>query len=236
MCGRFFLKTPLQDISALFGLPLNGRLAPRYNIAPGQPILALRKNEREERELSVLQWGLVPAWRKEMPDRPMINARIETVLEKPSFRAAYRHRRCLIPASGFFEWRDGPSPKQPYLIRVKDAPVVAFAGLWECWSGPAGDNLLEGAAILTKPANPAITHIHHRMPVILTPDEFPLWMGDDLPDPEIVFHLPGYPDAAFESFTVSRHVSNARHDDPGCIEPADTAPVQQPPPRQPGLF
>ena len=236
MCGRYFLKTPLQDIAALFGVPLEGRLEPRYNIAPSQPILALRKNEREEEELSVLQWGLVPAWRKEAPEKPMINARVETVLDKPSFRAAYRHRRCLIPASGFFEWQDGPAPKQPWLIRVKDTSAIAFAGIWERWAGPGGDNMLEGAAILTKPANAAITHIHHRMPVILTPNEFPLWMGDQMPDPEMIFHLAGYPNNAFETIPVSRHVSNARNDDARCVEPVALRKTEPDVPEQPSLF
>ena len=222
MCGRYSLTSPGEAMARLFGVAM-GEHAPRYNIAPSQGILVARAapdGEAGAREAAVLRWGLVPSWAKD-PDigNRMINARAETVAEKPSFRAAFRRRRCLVPATGFYEWRVASGPKQPYHIGMADGGPFAMAGLWEHWTGPDGA-AVETCAILTTEANELLRPIHARMPVIVAPGDFDLWLDPELTMPELLAPLlRPFDAAAMAARAVSRHVNNVRNDDPACLEP-----------------
>jgi len=215
MCGRYFLEASLDEIEAAVG-PLASavKLARRYNIAPEQPIPVVRNDALGERRLALLRWGLVPAW-SQGPDSKysMINARAETVAEKPAYRAAMRYRRCLIPASGFYEWHPtGRGHKQPYVIRRADHGLLLFAGIWEHWMGADGSEL-ESCSIIVTDANEAVRPVHERMPVILEPKDFALWLdrghqhtADLLPllkpcDPQLL-----------EVYRVSREVNNPQQE------------------------
>jgi putative SOS response-associated peptidase YedK len=176
MCGRFACSEIPRPLADAFGLTAPDDLPARRNIAPSMPVAALiRDEESAAPAFGWLQWGLVPFWAKDRSiGRRTFNARAETVHEKPSFRAAFRHRRCLIPADGFYEWKREGKRKVPHVITLTDAPMV-FAGLWETWSGP-GEEILQSCTILTTEANDAVRPIHDRMPVILRPDDWDLWM------------------------------------------------------------
>jgi putative SOS response-associated peptidase YedK len=219
MCGRFSQFHSWEEVHAylnIFGAARN--LPARYNIAPTQDAAVVRFG-RDGRGLDFLRWGLVPAWAKDdsLAAR-MINARAETVAEKPSFRAAYRQRRCLVPADGFYEWRGPKGAKQPYRILAPGGGLFAFAGLWERWEKGGGEPL-ESFTIITCEANAKLQALHHRMPVILDPADFDRWLAPDLAANEVQALLRPAPDAAVEFHPVSRHVNNARNDDPACIEP-----------------
>ncbi len=232
MCGRYMMTSPIEALRHMFTLQTGLNLAARYNVAPMQPIPIIRlggDDEWQGRGLTLAQWGLVPHWMKELPTgRPMINARVETVAEKPFFRGAFAHHRCLIPANGFYEWQVQDSgPKQPYLIHLKGEsealPLFAFAGLSEMWTGQefarGGENALESAAILTTSANATIAPLHHRMPVILRPEDYGLWLGEeDVPPKEILSRLTPYADADFAFHPVSRRVNAVANDDAALIE------------------
>lgn len=217
MCGRFYLDTPPQQLADYFDLPVLPELAPRYNIAPGQQILAVRNGERG-REWISLRWGLIPFWAKdEKIGYRTINARAETVDIKPAFRAAFRYRRCLIPASGFFEWQANAGRKQPYCIHPTHQPVLAFAGLYEHWQGEAGETI-DSCTILVTGANVTIAPVHDRMPLILGSDDFCSWL-----DPmrqttaSIKPLLKPLSDVDLGLHPVSLHVNNPRNDDRSCI-------------------
>lgn len=170
MCGRFLLTSPVESLGRLFGFPERPNLAPRYNIAPTQAVAAVRSDpEVAGPHLVLLRWGLVPFWAKSRDiGARMINARAETLAEKPAFRAALRHRRCLILADGFYEWqRRGDGTKQPYVIQRRDLAPFAFAGLWENWDDKDQAVTLETCSIVTTEANDDLRPVHHRMPVIL---------------------------------------------------------------------
>ena len=179
MCGRFALYITLEELADYFGLPEPpAHFAPRYNIAPTQPVGIVRINARtQEREWALALWGLIPSWSKDpsMGVR-MINARAETVEEKPSFRAAFKRRRCILPASGFYEWKKMNGGKRPYFITSASNEPLGLAGLWESWSGPNGEEL-ESCTILTTDANEAVADLHDRMPVILAPEDYDEWLG-----------------------------------------------------------
>ena len=227
MCGRFTQIFSWQDVHAyasLLSAPVD--LSARYNLAPGQHAAVIR-DAGAGRELAMLRWGLIPGWAKS-PDigYRTINARSETVRLKPAFRAAYRARRCAIPADGFYEWARRGSRKQPYLVTRGDAPLMLLAGLWERWRNPIGETSKPGAAqagevletftILTTAANETMARVHHRMPVLLDPDTLTPWLaGEEMPlepcHPEILTIRP-----------VSTHVNNARNDDLGCVRPLPT--------------
>ncbi len=193
MCGRFVIELSPDLVTKFFGLTEVPDLPPRYNVAPTQPVPVIREAADGSRRLSLMRWGLVPAWAKE-PGEGLINARCETVNEKPSFRQAFRQRRCIIPASGFYEWSKVDGRKVPYYVRMADGAPMPFAGLWEAWRSPEGQ-VLETCAILTTAANATVAPIHDRMPVILHPDEFGLWLDRQVHDAErltaLVCPVPG---------------------------------------------
>jgi putative SOS response-associated peptidase YedK len=233
MCGRFTLTDPDADLAVQFNLPEIPDMAPRYNIAPTQPVAAVRIGAgTETRELVLLRWGLIPFWAKDLKiGARMINARSETVAEKPAFRAAFRKRRCLVVADGFYEWQKQNGAKQPFLIRLQDAQPFAFAGLWEHWKGP-DDTVVESCTLLTTQPNALLKPIHNRMPVILHPRDYDLWL-----DPEVqeagslrqLFHP--YPPDDMDAYPVSRWVNSPANDDPRCILPQSETGDQ----RLPGL-
>ena len=223
MCGRFAQASSPEAIAELFHLPIEAAPAfrPRYNLAPTQPALALRRHPHSGRkELIFLTWGLIPAWAKDpaMGSR-LINARAETLAEKPAFRAAFRRRRCLIPADGFYEWRKTGAGKQPYFIARKDGRPMALAGLWEHWESPDG-SVIESFTIITTEPNELVSALHDRMPAILPEDAFELWLA---PDADLnalrELLLTPYPAAMLKAWPVSGLVNSPANDDPGLIEP-----------------
>ncbi len=220
MCGRFTLSTPTANLAKLFDLDSVPNLEPRYNIAPTQAVLAVRSTrEGLGRELALMRWGLIPSWSKDPAiGSSLINARSETVAEKPSFRTAFKRRRCLIPADGFFEWQKQERAKQPYFIGLADRQPFAFAGLWEHWEGADG-SVLDTCTILTTTANATIRPLHDRMPVILDPADYTTWL-DAATHPDYLFHLlHPYPAEAMITYPVSTLVNNVANDVPACIQP-----------------
>ncbi len=229
MCGRFSIFTPEEALRQLFdygGVPRN--LAPRYNIAPTQDVPLVRVAADRRREMIMAHWGLIPAWSKDRSAAArMINARAETVAEKPSFRSAFRKRRCLIPADGFYEWRQEGDIKQPYRIAFVDDAPFAFAGLWEHWPGSSkepddgSDNApVDSCTILTTEANAQLAAIHTRMPVILDPADYAAWLDvENTPIEAAQALLRSDVHEGMRIYRVSRYVSNPRNDGPKCIEP-----------------
>ncbi len=215
MCARYTLRTRRVQLEALFG-HLDADLQPRFNIAPSQPVLAYRPDAEGKPHGAMLRWGLIPSWAQdEKISHKLINARSETIAEKPSFRSAVKHRRrCLLPADGFYEWRTIGKKKQPLHITRPDGEPFAFAGLWETWDGPAGE--VESCTILTTAANPFMAGLHDRMPVIFTgADEFERWLNDEVID-DLLRPLP---DGMLAMREVNDIVNNPRHEDPRCVEP-----------------
>jgi len=221
MCGRFSLDTTLEDLYIALKIKTRINIAARYNIAPGQPILVLRNHPvRVAREYQHLGWGLIPGWMKQAPTTgTMINARAETVAEKPTFRSALQHRRCLIPADGYYEWKSMQGRKQPYYFHLKDGTPFCFAGLWERWQPTEGEPV-QSCAIITTGANALGADIHHRMPVILPRDDYARWLAPGITAPsEVLPLLQPYPPEAMSVYPVSTLVNNARVDEPRCITP-----------------
>ncbi len=221
MCGRFHLLATAEQVAALYGVAVT-QLMPRYNIAPTQPIAAVRHSRTGGRELTYFHWGLIPSWSKDTKFASrMINARSETAHEKPSFRAAYKRRRCLIPVTGFYEWQKVASGKQPMCITAADAQngsLLSFAGLWEHWQSADGSEI-ESATILTGAPNELMTPIHNRMPIFIEPDDFDLWLDASAPLPAVQSLLRCYPAEKLRAYPVSTHVNTPRNDDPTCIAP-----------------
>ena len=219
MCGRFSLAALPDTLASHFGLTAVPVLAPRYNIAPSQDIAVVRQGA-EGRECSLLHWGLVPAWSKEPKTKySTINARAETVAERPAYRAAFRHRRCLIPATGFYEWQQRGDAKIPHYIRLQGGGLFAFAGLWEHWQH--ADRSLDSCALIVTAANKLMAPIHARMPVILAPEQYAAWLDPANTDrQQLTSMLVPYPAAAMEAWPVSRRVNNPRNDSADCLEPA----------------
>jgi putative SOS response-associated peptidase YedK len=218
MCGRYTLSTPAGRLAEEFQLDSTVEIPPSYNVAPTQQVAAVLEDEGGRR-LEMLRWGLVPSW----ADDPeigvrMINARSETAPEKPSFRRAFRGRRCLIPADGFYEWKREDGGKQPYYFRMQDGRPFAFAGLWESWE--KGDGDLRTCAILTTRASSVLQGIHDRMPVILPRDAYNAWLDPDADREELGELMIPYPGADLETYPVSRFVNSPRNNDERCIEPA----------------
>lgn len=220
MCGRFTLLTPGESLAVQFELPAAPQLAPRYNIAPTQPVAAVRVDDAGRRELTHLHWGLIPAWSKDpgMGAR-MINARSETVAEKPAFRAAFKYRRCLIPADGFYEWQKLNGKKQPIYIRAQDGGVLAIAGIWERWTSPDGSEI-ESCSLLTTDPNELLQPIHNRMPVIIAPADYDAWLDPKVQRPEVLQPLlRSYPAALMTAYPVTPLVNSPFNDTPDCIWP-----------------
>lgn len=228
MCGRFTLTTSLADIELHFGLlpaplPFKEMYRPRFNVAPGQNILTVVAVGAAElsRELRWHRWGLIPPWAKEPSiGYRMINARSETVAEKPSFRNAFRRRRCLVPADGFYEWRPEGRRKIPYRFRLRDGSLFALAGLWETWTPPDGGEPITSCTVLTTDANDVVAPVHHRMPVIIPPDHYDTWLDPEEEPEALQALLSPYPPDAMEGYAVSPEVNSARNDYPELIEPA----------------
>ena len=268
MCGRFTLTQSSSAIATEFHTDVSFAIEPRYNIAPTQPVLVIvGDSQREKRQATHVSWGLIPSWAKDLQrNRPMINARAETVAEKPSFRAAFRRRRCLIPANGFYEWKkdtnasnvstssksskaastskaskSAKAPKQPFYIQPQSPPslhlpqhlssvhlpseeqklanpcLFAFAGIWDHWQSSDGSDLYS-CAILTMPANEAMKPIHHRMPVILTPNNYEQWLT--LSNTDMQPFMESTKAIALRLTPVSPRINNPRFDSPECLTPA----------------
>jgi putative SOS response-associated peptidase YedK len=229
MCGRYRLSTHPHALYEQFALELvnpdEREVPPRYNIAPTQPVLAVRLRPDGRRELVHLHWGLIPHWAKEPSiGNRMINARSETVGEKPSFRNALRRRRCLIPADGFYEWqKQGRGPKLPFDVSRRDGAPFAFAGLWEHWQGPNGEEI-ESCAILTTAANDLMRPIHDRMPVIIFPEDYDAWLALDEQKPEALAPLLATRDwPEMQARPIATIVNNVRNEGPQCLTPAQAA-------------
>lgn len=222
MCGRFVLMTLGRDLAERFELAEEPSPAPRYNIAPTQPIAVVRCGDPDvsTRRLDLLRWGLVPFWSKDPSSGPpLINARAETAAKKPAFRAAFRHRRCLIPADGFYEWKRDSGRKQPYFISMADGKLLAFAGLWEHWEDPA-DRVIESCTILTTDANEIVQPIHDRMPVILNPRDYNVWLDKRIETPDKLQHLLSpYPGREMTLRQVHPGMNKASYDSADCIAP-----------------
>jgi putative SOS response-associated peptidase YedK len=221
MCGRFTMATPGNTIAEIFELAEVPQLAPRYNIAPTQAVAAVRVDTAGRRELAMLHWGLIPSWAKEaaMGVR-MINARAETLAEKPAFRVPFRQRRCLIVADGFFEWRKLEVHKQPYFICLRDRSPFAFAGLWEHWA-PPGVEAVESCTIITTTPNELVEPLHDRMPAILGRDDYERWLDPTSRETErLQTLLRPYPGSLMMVHSVGLRINNPGFDDPSCIAPA----------------
>jgi putative SOS response-associated peptidase YedK len=221
MCGRFALYSDLLTLARRFGADAPPELHPRYNVAPSQNIPIVRE-EDGKRRFALVRWGFVPSWAKEInTGYSTINARAETVASKPMFRSAYRHRRCLIPADGFYEWQVIPDSKtkQPWFIVLRDREPMAFAGLWEVWHGPEGVTV-ESCSIIVTDANALMRPIHDRMPVILAPDDWGVWLEPDAKDAQALQNLlKPYPTEDMTAWPVSTKVNNPRHESVECLEP-----------------
>ena len=212
MCGRFTLRTPAERLAEEFEVEEMPEIEARYNIAPTQSVLSVRQTP-DGREARMLKWGLVPSWAKDssMGNR-LINARSETVEEKPAFRRAFKKRRCLIPADGFYEWMGVSGPKQPYLIEMRDERPFGLAGLWEKWAGEEG-RVIETCAILTTAANEVMRVIHDRMPVILDSDEYELWLDEDERKQDLRLKLlRPYGASEMRAYPVSLRINSPRHE------------------------
>jgi putative SOS response-associated peptidase YedK len=221
MCGRYSLKTPVEHLSEKFQFPEVIPLKPRYNIAPSQVVAVVRLlPDDRERKLAMLRWGLIPAWAKEPAKaRQPINAKSETVAELPTFRVVFRQRRCLIPADGFYEWKQEGGRKQPVYICMKDREPFAFAGLWERWVGEE-DEFIESCTILTTEPNELLEPIHNRMPVILDPNDYELWLDPDVEEvSRLTPLLHPFPPEQMTYYMVNLRVNNPRNDDALCVEP-----------------
>jgi putative SOS response-associated peptidase YedK len=219
MCARYVITSPAAAVRALFAYDELPNFPPRYNVAPTQPIPIVRLLDGK-RSYALVRWGFLPAWVKDPRTFSLlINARGESVLHKPAFRNAMRRRRCLIPADGFYEWSDG-TPRRPYFVRPKAGGPIAFAGLWETWTGPNGEEV-DTAAIVTTRANRTLAPIHDRMPVIVPPDAFNLWLDCTADDATMAAALmvPA-PDALLEAYPVSTAVNRADNDSPELVAPA----------------
>jgi putative SOS response-associated peptidase YedK len=219
VCGRFTSSAPGDIVAQTFGLATTPALAPRYNLAPRQPVPAVRVLEAQRR-LDHLVWGLIPAWASDaaIGDR-LINARAETAAEKPAFRAALRSRRCLIVADGFYEWARRDGGKQPYLVRFRDGRPFGLGGLWEVWRG-AGEPL-ETCTILTTTPNDVVAPLHDRMPVIIPPESYRTWLDPGTGELAVLGPLMApFPAGEMTAIAVSHRVGNPANDDPSCTAPA----------------
>jgi putative SOS response-associated peptidase YedK len=218
MCGRFVTIIPPNELAKIFAhIEANCSIEPRYNVAPSQQVAVVRSTG-DNNILSLMKWGLVPSWSKDTKIAShTINARSETVAEKPAFRHAIKYQRCIIPTSGFYEWMHAEQYKQPYFIQLSNHAPMCFAGIWESWKAP--DNaLLETFSILTTTSNSLIEPMHERMPVILRPDDFSFWLNRTMHDPQELQHLyQPFPADLMSAYKVPDLVNNPKFDSPACI-------------------
>jgi len=219
MCGRFALATEKKVLEMLYDLELRGELTPRYNIAPSQEILGLRlSSETGKKEPAYFKWGLVPFWADDPAiGNRLINARAETAPQKPSFRTAFKKRRLLIPATGFFEWKKQEGAKQPFYICRNDGQPFSLAGLWERWE--KGEDILETCTILTTEPNDLVAELHNRMPVIIPRDDYGRWLDPAAEQADLVELLGPYPPEELTAYPVSTRVNSPGQDRPELLEP-----------------
>ena len=219
MCGRYVLTITGKVLAGAFGVDQVPEVEPRYNIAPTQRAPVVRGDEGRRR-MDLVRWGLIPPWAKDPSiGQRLINARAETAAAKPSFRNAIRRRRCLVPADGFYEWQRTPAGKQPWLIRMADGWPFAMAGLWEIWR-PRDGEPLETFTILTTEPNEVVAPLHDRMPVILPPGSWDLWLDPSVTDPDrLAPLLAPHPPEGMTAHPVTRAVGSPAFDEPACIEP-----------------
>ena len=211
MCSRYSLTSPPEAVRAYFKVGGDDAFPPRYNIAPTQPVAIVRASAVGPRELALVRWGLIPSWVKDPREfTTLLNARSESVIEKPSFRSAMKYRRCLVPADAFYEWTGPKTDKRPYLIRPRAGGPMAFAGLWEHWQGADGSEL-ETMAIITTGPNRTLAPIHDRMPVVLHQRDFDAWLDvRALPAEAAAGLLRPAPDDLLEAFAIGKAISNSR--------------------------
>lgn len=220
MCSRYTLTSPPEAVRAYFGYLNEAAFPPRYNIAPAQPVAIVRNTPTGGREMALVRWGLIPAWVKDPRTfKMLINARAESAADKPSFRAALRHKRCLVPADGFYEWTSATRGKRPHLIRPRNRGLLGLAAIYENWLGADGSEI-ETMAILTTAANATISVLHDRMPVIIPPQHFDVWL-DCRPGTAtaILDLLAPAPDDLLEIIEVSRKLDDPRNEGPEVQEP-----------------
>lgn len=220
MCGRFTLKTPTATLAEWFGGDPPADLPMRYNIAPTQTVAIVRiESSPDRRQWRMARWGLVPAWAKDPAiGSRMINARVESVAERPAFRAAFRRRRCLVPADGYFEWQPRGRAKQPFYIRLADDQPFGIAGLWEAWRNTASGETLESCTVLTTEANLSTRPIHDRMPVILDPADYAAWLDPtELDAANLRAMLRPLDDLVLRADPVDAFVNNARNEGARCV-------------------
>jgi putative SOS response-associated peptidase YedK len=228
MCGRYSITTAPEAMRRLFGYQEQPNFPPRYNVAPTQPIPIVRLWEGK-RQYALVRWGLLPAWVKDPRGFSLlINARGESVLDKPAFRNAMKRRRCLIPADGFYEWKQEGKLRRPFYVRPKEGEPLALAGLWETWTGPNGEEL-DTAVIVTTQANHMLSPLHDRMPVIVPPQAFDFWLDCDKVDALTAAALfTPAPENLLKAHEVSTAVNKVANDTPELIEPATNV-VSDPP-------
>jgi putative SOS response-associated peptidase YedK len=215
MCGRYILSAPPATIADHFDVREVPPFAPSWNIAPTRVVPVVRETPEGARECVLLRWGLIPFWSKDPAiGTRMINARAESCTDKPAYRAAFRKRRCLVPVSGFYEWKPEGRFKQPYLFRLEGEPVFALGGLWEQWRAPEGDDI-QTFTIVTTAASPAIAPYHDRMPLVIAHRDYEEWLSSPNPG-ELLKPFDG---AAFEIFPVSRRVNSVENDEPALATP-----------------
>ncbi|BAZ13006.1 hypothetical protein NIES4071_48400 [Calothrix sp. NIES-4071] len=221
MCGRFTLIQAAEVLQDSFNIESVPSLQPRYNIAPTQEVVTvLYDTDNDLRVANSLRWGLIPSWSKDPSiASKLINARSETVAEKPSFRSAFKKRRCLIVADGFYEWQRTEGKKQPFRFQLQEKQPFGFAGLWEQWQSPDGEEI-DTCTILTTAANDLMAPIHDRMPVILKPEDYDLWLDPQMQDPKMLQPLlQPFSTEAMTAYPVSTIVNSPRNNTPECIVP-----------------
>lgn len=225
MCGRFALKAPATEIERFFKVNAPVPIPDRYNIAPRQPVLIIRHTEKAVRELAAVEWGLVPEWKKEIGDKPLINARVETIEAKPSFRSSIKRKRCLVPFTGWYEWKTVDGLKVPHFISHMDGEMHAFAGIWSTWHGPHGDHWLETMSIVTAASSGIMRGMHHRKPLVVKPEQFEDWLTlhDPLPR-NFLGSFDWEEEQHFHWRPVSRKVNSVRYDGPDCLDPPEENP------------
>ncbi len=219
MCGRYALISSPELIRRLLAYLDQPNFPPRYNIAPTQPVAIVRMAEGKRR-FALVRWGLLPSWVKDPQTFTLlINARAETINDKPAFRSAMKRRRCLVPADGFYEWKAEGGRKRPYFVRLKSGGPFAFAGLWETWIGPNGEEM-DSAVIVTAPANRLLAPVHERMPVILEPEQHAQWLDSDHVDPkEAAALLKPAREDRLDLYEISTAVNRVANDGPELIAP-----------------